>query len=196
MLQQLFEKARTIRRFYQYEAISDKDLISMINSVRLSPSPRNQQALKFILVNSEAINEKIFPLLAWAGSLKDWNGPKEGEKPAAYIIILGDNSIIGEGKQSYHEVAGGIASQSIILTACNLNIGACIIASVQRKHLRDLLEINDKFEIILVIAFGKAKEISVIESMPENGDFNYWRDDQGIHHVPKRSLEELIIKQV
>jgi nitroreductase len=196
MLQQLVEKSRTIRRFFQYENISENDLIDMVNAARLSPSPRNQQALKFIIINSREMNDKLYPLLGWAGALRDWNGPDEGEKPAAYIVILGDHSIIENGKPTYHEVSGGIAAQSIILCAGEMGIGACIIASVQRKNLRELISIDDHLEILLVIALGQPKEEVIIEEMPVNGSYSYWRDGEGVHHVPKRSIDEIIINKI
>lgn len=195
MLMQLIEKSRTFRRFEQTAMIPEEDLVSMIDAARLSPSPRNQQALKFCIVHTVSVNEKLFPLLAWAGALKDWPGPQEGEKPAAYIVVLGDNSIIEKGKLSYHEVSSGIAAQSIILRAGELGIGACIIAAVQRKHLRELLSIDEHLEILLVIALGKPKEEVVIEEFPDNGNYNYWRDKNGVHHVPKRSLQDMIVKK-
>jgi nitroreductase len=195
MLMQLIEKSRTYRRFDQGIMISEEDLISMVNAARLSPSPRNQQALKFCIVNSKQINEKIFPLLAWAGALKDWSGPQEGERPTAYIVVLGDNSIIEKGKLSYHEVSSGIAAQSIILRAGELGIGACIIAAVQRKPLREMLSIDEHLDILLVIALGKPNEKVVIEEIPDNGNYDYWRDENGVHHVPKRNLQDLIVKK-
>jgi nitroreductase len=194
MLQQLIEKSRSIRRFFQYENILENDLLKMIDAARLSPSPRNQQALKFSIVNSRNLNDKLFPLLAWAGALNDWNGPKEGEKPAAYIVILGDNSFIDKGKPTYHDVSSGIAAQSIVLTAGELGIGACIIAAVKRNSLKELLSLEAHLDILLVVALGKPKEVVVIETIPENGNYNYWRDNNGIHHVPKRSLDEIIVK--
>jgi len=41
---------------------------------------------------------------------------------------------------------------------------------------------------------GKPKEKIVIEPMTSAGNIKYWRDEQGVHHVPKRSLDEIIIK--
>jgi len=193
MVQKLIEQNRSYRRFRQETHISEEDLVSFIEAVRYSPSPRNQQALKFILVNDAEMNSKLFPHLSWAGALSDWNGPDEGERPSAYIIILGDNSIIPEGKKTYHEVASGIAAQSILLAAVEKGYGGCMIAAIQRKPIRELFNIDNKFEILLVLALGQPKENVVIEEMPENGNYNYWRDDQMIHHVPKRSLKDIII---
>ena len=193
MLQELIKLNRSYRRFYEDEKLDNEILLSLTELARISPSPRNQQALKFILVNDAEKNAKIFPLLAWAAAIPDWEGPVKGERPAAYIIILGDNSVIEKGKKSYHEVASGIAAQSIMLGATEKGFGGCMIAAIKRKPLRKLLYLPEKFEILLVLALGKPKEKIIIEEMPENGDYDYWRDENMVHHVPKRSINEIIV---
>ena len=193
MLQELININRSYRRFYEDEKVDKETLISLIELARISPSPRNQQALKFILVNDVETIKKIFPLLGWAAAIQDWEGPIEGERPAAYIIILGDNSLIEKGKKTYHEVASGIAAQSIMLGAAEKGLGGCMIAAIKRKPLREILNLSEKFEILLALALGKPKEQVVIGEMPENGNYDYWRDENMIHHVPKRSIEEIIV---
>ncbi|HKJ40907.1 MAG TPA: hypothetical protein VKA27_02390 [Sunxiuqinia sp.] len=47
--------------------------------------------------------------------------------------------------------------------------------------------------MIQVLALGKSAEKVVLEEM-ENGDYKYWRDENDEHHVPKRSLDDLILK--
>jgi nitroreductase len=130
---------------------------------------------------------RIFPATMWAGYLKDWAGPEEGERPSAYIVILGDKNI-----STSFGVDHGIAAQSILLGASEIGLGGCMIGSIRIDHLKTELDIPDKFEILLIIALGKPKEEVVIEKVSDN-DIKYWRDKEGIHHVPKRSLEDLII---
>jgi nitroreductase len=154
----------------------------------LSASGANLQPLKYILSCDPQKNALIFPHLSWAGFLKDWPGPSEGEKPSAYIIILGDQDIRQSAGCDY-----GIAAQSILLGAVEMKLGGCMVGSIQREELRKALEIPDQFTIHLVIALGKPKEKVVIETVGSDGSIEYWRDDQGIHHVPKRSLDEIII---
>lgn len=195
MIKNLIKKNRTFRRFKQNINISENDLKELIDLARLSASPRNQQALKFFYSNTKELNNKIFETLSWAGSLTDWAGPAEGEKPAAYIIILGDNALIAKGKKSYHEVAGGIAAQSIMLGAAEKGYGGCMVAAIKRNILRKHIDLSEHLEILLVLAIGVPNEKIIIEKMPENGNFNYWRDENQIHHVPKRSLETIIINK-
>jgi nitroreductase len=133
------------------------------------------------------MNARIFPTLSWAGYLSDWEGPAEGERPAAYIVILNDDSI----SKTYF-CDHGIASLAILLTAVEKGYGGCIIASVNRDAVREALRIPEQYSIVQVIALGKPSETVVIEPVTD-GDIKYWRDSQSIHHVPKRSLDDIII---
>jgi len=184
----IIKNNRSYRRFDQKHQITDKQLRGFINLVRLSASGANLQPLKFLLSSAEEKNAKIFPTLSWAGYIKDWSGPAEGEKPTAYIIMLGDKEI-----DKGYEYDAGIACQSILLGAADQDLGGCIIGSVKRKTLREILAIPERYEIILVIALGKPAEQVVIEDLEPGGDIKYWRDEDGVHHVPKRGLDELIL---
>ncbi len=179
---------RSYRRFIQKHQIKDKWLYRLLHLARQSASGANLQPLKFILSNSDDKNELIFNTLSWAGYLKGWDGPEEGERPSAYIILLGDMDL-----DKSFQYDAGIASQSITLGAAELGLGACLIGSIKRDTLRSALAIPEKYEILLVIALGKPAEQVVIDDVDENGEIKYWRDEKGVHHVPKRGLEEVIL---
>lgn len=187
-LKYLVKKNRSYRRFDQSFDISEETLYELIDLARLSASARNQQSLKYFISNTESLNKKIFPCLSWAGYLKDWVGPKEGQKPSAYIVMLNDTTIAKN-----HFCDEGIAAQSILLGATEVELGGCIIASVNKPILKSILKLPDHLEIIQVLALGKPIEHVRIEEM-KDGDYKYWRDKMEVHHVPKRSLDELIIK--
>jgi nitroreductase len=188
MLKDLILRNRSYRRFHQEVTIRLDDLKELVDLARQSASAANRQPLKYILSCQPEMNARIFQYLAWAGYLKDWGGPKEGEKPSAYIIVLGDK-MITQAFGCDH----GIAAQSILLGATEKGLGGCIIGSVQKNELSRELNISKQYEILLVIALGKPVELVVIEPVGEDGNIKYWRDAQGIHHVPKRSLEEIIL---
>jgi nitroreductase len=189
MISELIRKCRSYRRFHENAAISRAELLEMIDNARLSASARNSQSLKYILSNEEQSNKKIFSCLAWAGYLKDWPGPEEGERPSAYIVMLNDTSITNN-----YFCDDGIATQSILLTAVEKGFGGCIIGSVQRERLREELAIPARFGIIQVLALGKPKENVIIEPLGTDGDIRYWRDETGNHHVPKRNIEDIVLK--
>jgi nitroreductase len=186
-MKELVLKNRSYRRFYQDVRVDLNTLKELVELSRLSASGANIQPLKYILSCEPEKNQLIFKNLAWAAYLKNWPGPAEGERPAAYIIVLGDKKL----KESFG-YDPGIAAQSILLGAVEEGLGGCIVGSINRDSLRKDIDIKDQYEILLVIALGKPKETVVIEPLGQNGDIKYWRDENGIHHVPKRSLEELI----
>ncbi|MGC9373665.1 MAG: nitroreductase family protein [Bacteroidales bacterium] len=187
MIKELITKNRSYRRFYHNHKLSIEELKDLVELARLSASGRNLQPLKYYLSADEETNQKVFSTLAWAGYLKDWDGPEEEERPTGYIIILGDTRLTNNYLCDH-----GIAAQSILLGVVEKGLGGCIFASIQKEKLKQLLNIDKHFEILLVIALGKPKEKVVIEEV-KNGDIKYYRDEKQVHHVPKRSLDELII---
>ncbi len=188
MIRDLIIQNRTCRRFYQEVAIELETLRELVDLARLSASARNSQPLKYILSCDPQRNALIFPCLSWAGQLKDWPGPPEGERPSAYIITLGDTEI----SQSFDRDAG-IVAQSILLGAREKGLGGLMQGGVKRDELRKALGIPPRYEIPLVLSLGKPKEIVVIDEIGPGGDTKYWRDSDGVHHVPKRRLDDIII---
>lgn len=188
MIRDLILKNRSYRRFYENVTVEVSTLRKLVNLARVSASASNLQPLKYILACDGEKNALIYPHLAWAGYLKDWPGPAEGERPSAYIIILGDTQI----SKSF-DYDCGIAAQSMLLGATEAGLGGCIIHSIQREALRKALEIPSQYEILLVLALGKPMETVKIETVGASGDIRYWRDSNGVHHVPKRSLDEIIV---
>ena len=184
----LVRESRSRRRFYQNVVVELETLRELIGLARLTPSARNQQPLKYILSNTVEKNAKIFTCLSWALDLKGWGGPVEGERPAAYVIILGDTEIAKTIGCDH-----GIAAQTIMLGAVDRGLGGCIMASIKKDRLCELLSIPDRYEVLLVLALGKPKEEVVIESVGADGSFTYWRDSNGINHVPKRALNDIIV---
>ena len=188
MIRDLIMANRSYRRFKERESIDESTLRELIDLARCSASGGNLQPLKYVISNTPERNSLVFPTTMWAGYLKDWEGPAEGERPSAYIVILGDTQI-GKSFGCDH----GIAAQSILLGATENGLGGCMIGSIDRNVLRRNLAISDRFEILLVIALGVPAEEVVLEDVGPDGSIEYYRDDSDVHHVPKRALDELIL---
>jgi len=188
MIKVLIIKNRSVRRFRENVAVERGTLRELVDLARLSASGANLQPLKYILSYEPEKNALIFPHLGWAGYLKGWPGPAEGERPSAYIIILGDTQV-----SSSFGCDHGIAAQSILLGAAEKGLSGCMIGTVDRPKLRELLDIPSRFEILLVLALGKPAETVVLETVGPDGDIQYWRDEAGVHHVPKRALDNIIL---
>jgi len=188
MLKELILRNRSYRRFHQNVAIDRATLEELVELARLSASGGNVQPLKYVLASDPERNAQIFPHLAWAGYLKDWPGPTEGERPSAYIIILCDTEVSKSSGCDH-----GIAAQSILLGAAEKGLGGCMIGSVKRQELCSALDIPGRYELLLVLALGKPKDTVVLDAAGPDGDIKYWRDKDQVHHVPKRPLDEIIV---
>jgi nitroreductase len=190
MLKDLVTKNRSYRRFFEEEHISSDQIKSWIDLSRLGASGRNAQTIKYKIVLSGKIREEVFKHLSWAGYLQDWDGPEKGERPSAYVVMINDDVL---GKNYFSD--DGIAVQNLLLGAVESGYGGCIIRAFKDKELRELLNVEEKYSIIQIIALGKPKEEVIIEDM-KNDDIKYWRDEKGIHHVPKRSIDEIIMDEL
>lgn len=184
----LVRRTRSVRRFHEDRAVDRQTLLELIDLARLSASGGNKQPLKYILSCAVSMNARIFPCLGWAAYLKDWPGPREGERPAAYIVILGDTATRADCDRDL-----GIAAQSIMLGVAAMGLGGCMLGSINRRALRRILDPLHGLEILLAIALGTPREEVVIETVGPDGDTRYWRDAEGVHHVPKRRLEDIIV---
>jgi nitroreductase len=190
MPEDLVRKNRSYRRFHQDVPVDLETLRALVNLARLSASGSNLQPLKYVLSCQPETNARIFPHTRWAGFLKGWPGPAEGERPAAYIVILGDTEI----RKSFG-CDHGIAAQSIMLGATERGLGGCMIGSIDKGRLRQVLDIPEQYEILLILALGKPKETVVLEEVGPDGSIKYYRDAEDVHHVPKRPLNELILRE-
>ena len=173
MISELVKENRSCRRFYEDHAVETETLKEFVNLARMSASGANLQPLKYILSCDPRKNADIFSCLAWAGYLKDWPGPAEGERPAAYIVVLGDTSI-SESAGCDH----GIAAQTILLGAREKGLAGCMLGSIDRNALRDSLNIPSQLKILLVLAIGKPREQVVLETIGSDNSIRYWRDNE------------------
>lgn len=188
MLRDLVKANRSCRRFYEDRQVALNTLEELVDLARLSASAANLQPLKYIVACQPEINAEIFSCLGWAAYLKDWPGPESGERPAAYVVILGDTAISKDFGCDH-----GIAAQSILLGAREKGLAGCMLGSIDRKTLRKILNLETHLQILLVLAIGKPKEKVVIETVGSDGSIRYWRDAEAVHHVPKRALKEIIV---
>lgn len=191
VIKDMIIKSRSVRRFYEEKEISMDQLRELADIARLTPSGANRQPLKYILVCDKEMNKKVYETIGWAGYLKDWEGPVPSERPAGYIIMLRDKSIT-----KTMTVDEGIAAQSIFLGATEMGLGGCFIANIKKAELTQALDISEDYEVTLIIALGYPKEEVVIEKVNEDGGVKYWRDEHQVHHVPKRSLDDIILREI
>ncbi|MBN1969698.1 MAG: nitroreductase family protein [Candidatus Delongbacteria bacterium] len=183
---EIIKKNRTVRKFTQKQ-IPDQDFDNIIESVRFTASAANLQKLRYITVKDSGICEDIFKCLMWAGYLKAWDGPKVNERPTSYVIAVTEEI---STPQTWFDI--GIASEALLLNATSKGYGGCIFLSIDREQLKKCLQTD--YEIVTVIALGEPAEKVVVDDVIDN-NIKYYRDENGIHHVPKRRMEDLIVKE-
>lgn len=188
MLRDLVLQCRSYRRFQEDQPITESTLHDLVDLARLTASAANQQPLRYLLSCEPDLNARIFPHLRWAGYLKDWSGPEPGERPTAYVVLLGDSEV-----KSNVRWDDGIAAQTMLLGAVERGLGGCMIAALDRPALIEALSIPPRYKTLLVVALGVPLETVVLEEIEASGDICYWRDEHGVHHVPKRKLDDVIV---
>ncbi len=187
-VREAIEKRRTIRKFTQRK-IDKAELHELIDCARLAPYGANLQPLKFRTVTDKDEVEKVFPHTKWAGYLKD-GAPKEGERPTAYIAILGDIDI---KKSGAFEADASAAITTMSLRATELELSTCWFGSINREEISKILGIPENLRLVYLLAVGEGAQKSISCDM-KDGDVKYFIDEDGTLNVPKRSLEEIIIE--
>ncbi|MFT5698372.1 MAG: nitroreductase [Desulforhopalus sp.] len=187
MIKDIVTKSRSYRRFDEDFQVKEQTLVELVELARLTPSGGNLQPLKYLLSATAEKNDRIFPALKWAGYLKDWSGPDKGERPSAYIVILGDKEITTNFGCDH-----GIVAQTMLLGAVEQGLGGCMIGAFNLEKLRTALGLPEQLEVLLVIALGKPVEKVLIDPIDADGNIKYWRDENLVHHVPKRDLKDMI----
>lgn len=177
---------RTIRKFEQKKI--DKNILKeLVDFARLAPMGANIQPLKFAIISDAELLSKIYPYTKWAGYLLDGE-PAEDERPAAYIAILGDLTLKKE-----FETDAGAAAENMILGAMEHSLASCWLGAIQRPEIMKLLALDEeKFKLLYLVAFGYPKQESCSEDIAEN-NVKYWQDESGKIHVPKRTMDEVLI---
>jgi nitroreductase len=183
----LIVRRRTIRKFQQKE-IGRALLEKMVDAARLAPSANNMQPLKYIIVDGKEKTDPFFKLVKWAGYIAPAGNPGEDEKPVAYIVILLDREV----RETGFELDVGAAAQNIFLTALEEGVGSCWMGAVDRDGVRKLLNLPERYVVNTVVALGYPAESPVSEE--ENGSIRYYKDEDGVLHVPKRKLEDVLLK--
>lgn len=182
----LTEKARSYRRFQAEKAIPVELLWEMISAAGMAPCASNLQRLRFSIVTDENERKILFSGIGWAGYLTDWGGPEPAERPSAYIVIHAP-----EEEKFFTGIDVGIAASYIVLSASEAGIGSCMLLNFDREAVKGIAP-ADGYTSELVIALGYPDEKILLEKDSEN--IRYWRDKNGVHHVPKLPLETIILK--
>ncbi len=190
MLKDLLQSTRSYRSFAPGVTIPQELLKKWVDATRLAPSGINLQVLKYRIVTDRDECTALLGYTKWAGKLKDLKLPPPAHEPTAYIVICTDESVSANAARFQKDV--GICAEIIMLSATEDGFGGCMIGSFAPAEVKTLLCLPESLEVQLVLALGKPDEVVELTDLPADGDTSYYRTN-GIHYVPKRSLEEILI---
>lgn len=186
-IKHLANTTRSYRRFRQIYPVTPELMTQWVDNARVSASAGNKQPLRYRIVTDKEQCAQIFETLTWAAALPDWNGPEPGQRPTGYIIMATDSETF---KGELWRFDAGIAAQTIMLSSTEEGFGGCIMLSFKRGELKKILSMPEDLEPVLVLALGRPiEDIRLVEAI--QGDTTYYRDEQQVHYVPKRKLEDI-----
>ena len=186
-IKHLANTTRSYRRFRQIYPVTPELMTQWVDNARVSASAGNKQPLRYRIVTDKEQCAHIFETLTWAAALPDWDGPESGQRPTGYIIMATDSETF---KGELWRFDAGIAAQTIMLSSTEEGFGGCIMLSFKRGELKKILSMPEDLEPVLVLALGRPiEDIRLVDAV--QGDTTYYRDEQQVHYVPKRKLEDI-----
>ena len=179
---------RTYRRFAQ-KAVPQDVVDDIVEAVRLSSCGANRQAVRLVVVNKPEAVAKVQPLVKWAAYLPPEQGtPKADELPTLYVAVVQDTSIPGDLATDT-----GIALANMNLAAWDKGVGSCIMGAIGRPALTRLLALPDGVRLCYMVALGYPTHASKLVEM-QDGSVKYYLDENRGYCVPKRSMDEVLLK--
>ena len=184
-LEKLLRKNRSYRGYDPSFEVREDQLRRIVAVNTLIPSARNSQALRFRLVTrSEA--HKVLPHIRLGGALPHLHLPYPGTQPEAFIVVM---SAIEPDHYIYIDL--GISAQSMLLQATEIGLNGIMIGACDKERLQEELQLP--YRPLLVIAIGRGNEQIRLVEIGAEESHSYYRDEAGVHYVPKVRLEDLII---
>lgn len=186
---ELILKNRSTRAFDESTPISKATMEELIRLAAKSPSGMNKQPVRYRVLSDAADIDKMLENCRFAGLL-GIKLPPEGQKPTGFILMFTDKEAKSPETLALKDI--GIAAEAILLGAAEKGFAGCMLGSFNPTRLLADFGISDRYIPQLAIALGKsAEEIRLIEA--KDGNLNYYRDENGVHIVPKLPDADLFI---
>jgi nitroreductase len=180
-LDTLLHRNRSYRGYDPSRRVTEEELRELVGVVSLTASGMNRQVLRFRPVLEP---ELILPHITLGAALPDEHLPKPGTEPSAFLVVC---STVPEDKVM--DIDLGFAAQSILLKATQMGLGGIFILNFRKEAVKEALSLP--LEPVAIIAIGKpAESVFLLPSDGEN--LKYYRKE-GVHYVPKLTINHLII---
>ncbi|MBO7311056.1 MAG: nitroreductase family protein [Clostridia bacterium] len=190
LFKELIDKNRSHREFASGNTAPREAVREWILNASHCPAAMNMQTLKYKIVDDTEQIAKILPITRWGTSLPDKKLPPKGHEPTTLIVICHDNTI--SPMKPIFMIDIGICAQTIMLSAAEQGFGGCIIGSASTEDLKQSVELPENLQPMLLLGIGAPEDTVVLTAF--EGSTKYYRDQNNVHYVPKRSLDEIIIE--
>lgn len=190
---ELVTKNRSYRGYDESRKITEEELLDMVDCARLTASSINIQPLKYYLAWEKEEVDRIQAMTAWARALPQMTLPHDGMHPTAFIIVCQDTQVAPNTDRFLKDV--GIVSQTILLAAAEKGLGGCMIGNFKPDQVSQELQLEDHLKPLLILAIGKPAEMIILQDVDDGESMKYYRDENDVHYVPKRKLQDIIIKK-
>ena len=188
---ELVRKNRSYRGYNENRPVTREELTRLVECARLCPSSVNAQPLKYRLVWQKEEVARLQEKTNWAKALTSITLPHPGMCPTAFIVICQDTGIDTSLQRYQKDV--GIVAQTMLLAAVEMGLGGCMIGNFNAGEVRKTLALPEAMAPLLVVAIGEPAETVVLTEVGPDGSVQYYRDENDVHYVPKRSLEDILI---
>ena len=189
--QDLVRKNLSYRGYDESRRLTRAELEGFVECARLSPSSVNAQPFRYYLAWEKREVDQIQALTKWARGLPELTLPHPGHCPTGFVVICQDTRL-GESLQRYLKDVG-IVAQTMLLAATEQGLGGCMIGNFNGNEVKAELGLPEYLVPMLLVAFGKPDETVVLTEVGEGGSTKYYRDEQDVHYVPKRRLEDIVL---
>ncbi len=187
-IMEFLKTRRTYRRFEQ-KPVEPAIARKIMEAARIASCGANRQTLKYVLVQSPEMVAKMQPLVHWAAYLPPEQGqPKPDETPVLFVAVCQDESLPG-----CNDTDTGLALANMTDAAWAHGVGSCIMGAIDRPAIKELLGLGKNLRLHSVVAFGYPTHKSHLVAM-QNGNVKYYLDDARDYCVPKRPMEEILLK--
>ena len=191
MFKDLILKNRSYRGYDESRLVSREELLDFVDCARLSASSVNRQPFKYYLACTKGACEKIQPLTGWARALPEKGLPYPGHRPTAFIVICQETE--WDADLTRYRTDVGIAAQSMLFCAVEKGLGGIMIGNFSPAKISEALALPEHIVPLLIVAFGKPDETVVLTEAAPGENLKYYRDENDVHYVPKRRLEDIVI---
>lgn len=191
MLKDLIIANRSYRGYDETYNFTREQLISYIDLTRFTASSVNAQPLKYHIAYKKDEVELILSMTKWARALPDMKLPHDNMHPTGFIVICQDMNVSDNLARYQKDI--GIVAQTILLAATEENLGGCMIGNFSPDEVKEKLSLPYHIQPVLIIALGKPAEKIVIKEIDNGESIKYYRDENDIHYVPKRKLNDILL---